>query len=358
MTSGCRRCMHPCPPCAPCLQHDDAVTAVTSQGIRGVIDQHKNRNGCNVPATFFVLEAGTSCELARSFWEVRGRGPLRCWAALNLLPSRAQQAPVSPVGAVVPAGGPDPDPRWSVPSPLLLLQENSELAIHSKTHAALNDPWTGPGSELEGRRGACTRRRSRCLSSCKASCPRAMLPAGCRVCCLRSRLCVCPDVPPFLTPPHRATHPHDRQRSKARCSAPAYSSTRPVASRLRCVPPGWTRATGAAVRAAGGHLSMERKPVLRCAVLHCFLLPAFPRTRQGSETRSPPPPPPPPPPPHTHTDTPPPPPCPPASPPPPPPVCAGPGWLPRAAAAPQPARARSAGGGGHAVRQQHPGAEG
>lgn len=73
--------------------------------MRAIIDQHKNRNGelplkeqrgcrqrpgwvpsasaaaaqslsfpsyaagCNMPATFFVLEAGTDCNLARGFWE-------------------------------------------------------------------------------------------------------------------------------------------------------------------------------------------------------------------------------------------------------------------------------------------------
>jgi hypothetical protein len=31
-----------------------------------VTDGHRNPNGCNVPATWFVLEAGTDCELVRN----------------------------------------------------------------------------------------------------------------------------------------------------------------------------------------------------------------------------------------------------------------------------------------------------
>lgn len=51
------------------LQHDDAITADTNTGIRAIIDKHTNRNGCNMPATFYVLEVGTRCELAKAFWE-------------------------------------------------------------------------------------------------------------------------------------------------------------------------------------------------------------------------------------------------------------------------------------------------
>jgi len=51
------------------LQHDDAIAATTNSGIRAIIDKHKNRNGCNMPATFFVLEQGTQCDLAKAFWE-------------------------------------------------------------------------------------------------------------------------------------------------------------------------------------------------------------------------------------------------------------------------------------------------
>ena len=38
------------------ITHDDAITTGTNMGIRAIIDSHKNRNGCNVPATFFVLQ--------------------------------------------------------------------------------------------------------------------------------------------------------------------------------------------------------------------------------------------------------------------------------------------------------------
>lgn len=51
------------------ITHDDAITADTNKGIRAIIDQHTNRNGCNVPATFYVLTLGTQCELTKLFWE-------------------------------------------------------------------------------------------------------------------------------------------------------------------------------------------------------------------------------------------------------------------------------------------------
>ncbi|KAI3438445.1 hypothetical protein D9Q98_000875 [Chlorella vulgaris] len=68
--------------------HDDAITSDTNEAIRSIIDEHTNRNGCNMPATFFVLEAGNDCNLAKAFWE-----------------------------------------------------QNSEIAIHSKTHLPLTDPF-------------------------------------------------------------------------------------------------------------------------------------------------------------------------------------------------------------------------
>ncbi|KAI7837264.1 hypothetical protein COHA_008878 [Chlorella ohadii] len=72
------------------LTHDDAITAATDANIRAVITNHKNKNGCNMPATFFVLKKDTDCELARKFYE-----------------------------------------------------ENSELAIHSTTHVQLTEPFPG-----------------------------------------------------------------------------------------------------------------------------------------------------------------------------------------------------------------------
>ncbi|KAL4444896.1 hypothetical protein ABPG77_003946 [Micractinium sp. CCAP 211/92] len=77
------------------LTHDDAITADTNTGIRAIIDKHTNRNGCNMPATFYVLEVGTRCELAKAFWE-----------------------------------------------------ENSEIAIHSKTHLPITDPFPGGPSKM------------------------------------------------------------------------------------------------------------------------------------------------------------------------------------------------------------------
>lgn len=53
--------------------------------MRAIIDRHKNRNGCNAPATFFVLYLGTDCALARKFWEenseVGGFGRGGVWGA-------------------------------------------------------------------------------------------------------------------------------------------------------------------------------------------------------------------------------------------------------------------------------------
>lgn len=77
------------------LTHDDAISADTNVGIRAITNKHTNRNGCNMPTTFYVLEAGTSCELAKAFWE-----------------------------------------------------ENSEIAIHSKTHLPLVDPFPGGPSKM------------------------------------------------------------------------------------------------------------------------------------------------------------------------------------------------------------------
>ncbi|EFN57642.1 hypothetical protein CHLNCDRAFT_142762 [Chlorella variabilis] len=72
----------------PQFIHDDAIGQPTNQAVREIIDKHKNRNGCNMPATFFVLESGTDCLLAKAFWE-----------------------------------------------------QNSEIAIHSKTHLPLTSPF-------------------------------------------------------------------------------------------------------------------------------------------------------------------------------------------------------------------------
>jgi LysM repeat protein len=78
------------------LTHDDAITAATDANMRAVITNHKNKNGCNMPATFFVLKQDTDCELARKFYD-----------------------------------------------------ENSELAIHSTTHVPLRDPFPGGTAALE-----------------------------------------------------------------------------------------------------------------------------------------------------------------------------------------------------------------
>lgn len=45
------------------------MQVATDVNIRAIIDRHKNRNGCNMPATFFVLKQDTDCDLARKFWE-------------------------------------------------------------------------------------------------------------------------------------------------------------------------------------------------------------------------------------------------------------------------------------------------
>lgn len=42
--------------------------------VRAVTDGHCNPNGCNVPATWFVLKAGSDCKLVRVEGGGRGKG--------------------------------------------------------------------------------------------------------------------------------------------------------------------------------------------------------------------------------------------------------------------------------------------
>ncbi len=46
------------------LTHDDAVNALSSKVVRAVTDNIVNPNGCNVPATFYTLVAGSDCKMA------------------------------------------------------------------------------------------------------------------------------------------------------------------------------------------------------------------------------------------------------------------------------------------------------
>lgn len=37
--------------------------------MRGITDGHTNPNGCNVPATWYTLQDGTDCAVAKTLWE-------------------------------------------------------------------------------------------------------------------------------------------------------------------------------------------------------------------------------------------------------------------------------------------------
>ncbi|KAL4514928.1 hypothetical protein Ndes2526A_g03722 [Nannochloris sp. 'desiccata'] len=51
------------------ITHDDAISAISDRAVRSITDGHKNPNGCNVPATWFVNQVGTDCKLAKTLWE-------------------------------------------------------------------------------------------------------------------------------------------------------------------------------------------------------------------------------------------------------------------------------------------------
>lgn len=51
------------------ITHDDAVSAISDRAVRTITDGHKNPNGCNVPATWFVTQAGTDCNFVKTLWE-------------------------------------------------------------------------------------------------------------------------------------------------------------------------------------------------------------------------------------------------------------------------------------------------
>jgi LysM repeat protein/peptidoglycan/xylan/chitin deacetylase (PgdA/CDA1 family) len=47
------------------ISHDDAIGHLADGKVRAITDGHKNPNGCNVPATWFVTSTGTECNLAQ-----------------------------------------------------------------------------------------------------------------------------------------------------------------------------------------------------------------------------------------------------------------------------------------------------
>ena len=51
------------------ITHDDAITPLADMKVRSVTDGHRNPNGCNVPATWFVTTTGTDCNLAKTLLE-------------------------------------------------------------------------------------------------------------------------------------------------------------------------------------------------------------------------------------------------------------------------------------------------
>ena len=62
------------------------VNGLSNTVVRRVTDGHKNPNGCNVPATWFVLESGSDCNLVR-------QGPW-CEQLFRLFSSMVQRLPV------------------------------------------------------------------------------------------------------------------------------------------------------------------------------------------------------------------------------------------------------------------------
>ena len=68
------------------------MNGLSNKVVRRVTDGHRNANGCNVPATWFVLEAGTDCDLVRPL----GRGAHACHvlmrAMLHSMHSAASQS--------------------------------------------------------------------------------------------------------------------------------------------------------------------------------------------------------------------------------------------------------------------------
>lgn len=50
------------------LTHDDAVNAYSNKVVRAITDKYKNPNGCNMPATWFTLQTGTDCTIAKTLW--------------------------------------------------------------------------------------------------------------------------------------------------------------------------------------------------------------------------------------------------------------------------------------------------
>eukprot|EP00887_Chlorella_sp_A99_P001824 scaffold19.g1824.t1 len=49
--------------------HDDAVDATSNKVVRAVTDRAHNANGCGVPATWFTIKTGTSCDLTKKLWQ-------------------------------------------------------------------------------------------------------------------------------------------------------------------------------------------------------------------------------------------------------------------------------------------------
>lgn len=50
------------------LTNDDAVNALSSKLVRAVADKHTNPNGCNVPVTWYTLQQGTECAVAKKLY--------------------------------------------------------------------------------------------------------------------------------------------------------------------------------------------------------------------------------------------------------------------------------------------------
>jgi LysM repeat protein/peptidoglycan/xylan/chitin deacetylase (PgdA/CDA1 family) len=69
------------------ISHDDAISATADRAVRSITDPHKNSNGCNVPATWFVTETGTDCALVKKLWEQNHEMALHTVNHAQLLPN-------------------------------------------------------------------------------------------------------------------------------------------------------------------------------------------------------------------------------------------------------------------------------
>jgi hypothetical protein len=122
---------------------------------------HLPAAGCNMPATFFVLEVGTDCGFARAFWEENSEVRYRASGAVS-------SSGGSVLGWLLTTFKPCSSPLARVAkrhtkhtwlTPVVAVQ----IAIHSRTHLPLTQPFA-LGPEGEPNKRACPRPSMHTLS--------------------------------------------------------------------------------------------------------------------------------------------------------------------------------------------------